>query len=99
MHIIILYQMPRMYLHCSKEKKRPLNLEKNPLSHGSREDRSLILMRDSKFFSKMKKILLPLYSNTSTQKMLVCTHVLPTPLEERLLAALNSLLKEPCHKC
>merc|ERR1719320_838635 len=65
----------------------------------SLEDKSLIQMRDSKFFSKMKKTHSPLYSNTSTLRMLVFTPVLLTLPEERLLAAQSSLWRALFPKC
>ena len=87
-------QMPRMFLHYSRDVKRLLEKEKSQPLHGSNLVKNLTLKIGSRFCSKMRKILLPWYSNISTLKMLDFILVLLPLLLVKFLAQLNYLWRE-----
>ena len=96
---IVFGQMPRMCLHYSRDVKRLLEREKSQPLHGSNLVKNLTLKIGSRFCSKMRKILLPWYSNISTLKMLDFTPALLPHLQEKYHARPSLLLTGESLKC
>ena len=97
--ILVFGQMPKMYLHYSRDVKRLLEKEKSQPLHGSNLVKNLTLKIGSRSCSKMRKILLPWCSNTSTLKMLDFTLALLQHQQEKYHARPSLLLTGESLKC